>query len=147
MGPRLRIVGSNWGQIEPLHWTLACFWFLKNWAPLMSFSYFFVWTMEYVSKLMSWGRHPGSNLVPGPHREVWVRCSALGRKGLLFTQTKSHDHENMRALKINYPKAVLWRMEILFCNWWVFERRGKWKWTMARDCNICSGSSPHYGDI
>ena len=53
----------------------------------------------------------------GPHNFM---VTALGLcvkwpLGQLYTQTKSHDHEILRALE-NHPKAIPWEMEIQFRN-------------------------------
>jgi hypothetical protein len=37
----------------------------------------------------------------------------ISTQGWLYTQTKSHDHENMRTLE-NHPKDVLWEIGCQF---------------------------------
>lgn len=38
----------------------------------------------------------------------------------------------------------LWETAFPFYIWWVLKLSVKWKWTVLRDCNICSCSGPHY---
>lgn len=47
-----------------------------------------------------------------------------------------HDRENIRAFE-NRLKAVVWEIEILYCNWWALEVISvTWKWTMLKEYNI-----------
>ena len=74
----------------------------------------------------------------------------------LYTQTKSRDHENLKALE-NHAKPVVCEIRVHFCNWWALKLSVKWKWTMLRDCNMLyrqhkiiqhiHSPGPHHGNI
>lgn len=79
MGPRLRIVGINWGQIEPLCWTLALL--LVSQKLGSPHELLILFCLDHGVRLQDdvTRTAPGTKLVPGPRREVWVQFSALGR--------------------------------------------------------------------
>jgi hypothetical protein len=63
---------------------------------------------EYLSLVDRWIDHYVGFL----QKQILGRCA----KGPLYTQTKSHDHENLRALE-HHAKVVLWEIEIQFLKW------------------------------
>ena len=64
----------------------------------------------------------------------------LGYLGWIYTHIKSPDHENLRTFE-NRPKAIMWEIEVQFCNSWGLKLSVKWKGLIVYGPNAISGRS------
>lgn len=98
----------------------------------------FLWTYPWEVSLEKWPK------IKYYTRLVTILFSVLGH---LYTQTKSHDHVNLRTLE-NRSRTLLSQIEIQILNWWALKLGVKRKWTMLRDCTIiCTSLDPQHDTI